>query len=117
LFVAGIDWREQPWIFITANYDKAAALTQFETAAPHLGFQMPPKSKSTKGKAGTRKYGPKASSKVGTAMRRMKKGKLKSGKSGKPVKSRSQAVAIGLSEARKSGAKVPPKKRSHTKSS
>jgi hypothetical protein len=75
---------------------------------------MPPKSKSTKGKRGTRKYGPKASSKVVAAMRRMKKGKLKSGKSGKTVKSRSQAIAIGLSEARKSGAKAPPKKRTRT---
>jgi hypothetical protein len=55
----------------------------------------------------TRKYGKKASSKVGRAMHEMKQGKLKSGKSGKKVKSRKQAIAIGLSEARKSGAKVP----------
>ncbi len=55
----------------------------------------------------SRKYSKKASSKVGRAMHEMKRGKLKSGKSGKKVKSRKQAIAIGLSEARKSGAKVP----------
>ena len=43
-------------------------------------------------------------------MRQFKRGKLKSGRSGKTVKSRKQAIAIGLSEARRSGAKVPPKK-------
>jgi len=42
-------------------------------------------------------------------MHKRKHGKLKSGRSGKPVKSRKQAIAIGLSEARKQGAKVPPK--------
>lgn len=54
-----------------------------------------------------RKYSKKASSKVGRAIHEMKHGKLKSGKSSKKVKSRKQAIAIGLSEARKSGAKVP----------
>ena len=43
-------------------------------------------------------------------MREMKEGKLKSGRSGKKVKSRKQAIAIGLSKARKEGKKVPPKK-------
>jgi hypothetical protein len=57
-----------------------------------------------------RKYGKKASEKVGRAMHERKHGKLKSGKSGNKVKSRKQAIAIGLSEARKSGAKVPKKK-------
>jgi hypothetical protein len=56
-----------------------------------------------------RKYGKKAQSSVKTAMHKFKHGKLKSGKSGKTVKSRKQAVAIGLSEARKKGAKVPKK--------
>jgi hypothetical protein len=55
----------------------------------------------------TRTYSRKASSKVERAIHEMKRGKLKSGKSGKKVKSRKQAIAIGLSEARKSGAKVP----------
>lgn len=56
------------------------------------------------------KYGPKAQQKVGKAMHELKTGKLKSGSSGKKVTSRKQAVAIGLSEARREGAKVPKKK-------
>jgi hypothetical protein len=60
-------------------------------------------------KSSRKKYGTKASQKVGRAMREMKQGKLKSGKSGKKVKSRKQAIAIGLSEARRAGGKVPPK--------
>ena len=60
-----------------------------------------------------RKYGKAAQKKVERAMHEMKRGQLKSGRSGKKVKSRKQAIAIGLSEARKRGAKVPkPKKRS-----
>jgi hypothetical protein len=58
-----------------------------------------------------RKYGSKASSEVKKAMHERKRGKLKSGKSGKTVKSREQAIAIGLSKARKKGAKVPAKSR------
>ena len=53
------------------------------------------------------KYGPKAQSKVKQVMHEMKEGKLKSGTSGKKVTSRKQAVAIGLNEARKAGARVP----------
>jgi hypothetical protein len=56
-----------------------------------------------------RKYGKKASEKVEKAMHERKRGTLKSG-SGKPVKSKKQAIAIGLSQARKSGAKVPKKR-------
>jgi hypothetical protein len=59
-----------------------------------------------------RKYGSKASQKVKGAMHEMKRGKLKSGSSGKTVKSKKQAIAIGLSEARRSGGKVPAKKSS-----
>jgi len=58
-----------------------------------------------------RKYSKGASKYVKRAMRKRKKGTLKSGRSGKTVKSKKQAVAIGLSEARKKGAKVPRKKR------
>ena len=65
--------------------------------------------------SGKRKYGPAASKRVESAMRRRKKGTLKSG-SGRKVKSRKQAIAIGLSEARKKGAKVP-RKRTGRKSS
>jgi Family of unknown function (DUF6496) len=61
-------------------------------------------------KSGRKKYGSKASQKVEQAMREMKQGKLKSGKSGNKVKSRKQAIAIGLSEARREGGKVPPKR-------
>ena len=60
------------------------------------------------------KYGRSASRNVKSAMRRRKKGTLKSG-SGRRVKSRKQAIAIGLSEARKKGAKVPSRKRSRKK--
>ena len=56
------------------------------------------------------KYGPKASEKVEKAMHERKRGTLKSGGSGKKVKSRKQAIAIGLSEARREGGKVPKKK-------
>jgi hypothetical protein len=56
------------------------------------------------------KYGPKAQEKVEKAVKEMKEGKLKSGQSGNKVTSRKQAVAIGLSEARKAGGKVPKKK-------
>jgi len=59
-----------------------------------------------------RKYSRKASAKVGRAMRKRKKGTLKSGRSGRKVKSRKQAIAIGLSEARREGKKVPPRKSS-----
>ena len=57
-----------------------------------------------------RKYSRKASNKVAKVMRERKQGKLRSGGSGKKVKSRKQAIAIGLSEARRSGAKVPKKR-------
>ena len=55
------------------------------------------------------KYGPLAAKKVEEAVHEMKQGQLKSGKSGKKVTSREQAVAIGLSEAREAGGKVPKK--------
>ena len=56
------------------------------------------------------KYGKSASENVEKAMHKRKKGTLKSGKSAKKVTSKKQAIAIGLSEARKKGAKVPKKK-------
>jgi Family of unknown function (DUF6496) len=67
-----------------------------------------------KKKSSARKYGEAASKSVESAMHREKKGTLRSGKAGKGgvVKSRKQAIAIGLSEARKKGAKVPPVKKS-----
>jgi hypothetical protein len=65
--------------------------------------------KKTARKPTTRKYGPKASAKVEKTMEEMKAGKLRSGGSGKKVTDPKQAIAIGLSEARRSGAKVPKK--------
>jgi Family of unknown function (DUF6496) len=58
------------------------------------------------------KYGKKAAQKVKRAMHERKRGTLKSGRSGKKVTSRKQAIAIGLSEARRAGAKVPRKRSS-----
>jgi hypothetical protein len=58
------------------------------------------------------KYGKKASGKVEKTMHERKKGTLKSGRSGKKVKSRKQAIAIGLNQARREGATVPPKESS-----
>ena len=58
------------------------------------------------------RYGKKAGKTVKSAVHRMKRGTLKSGRSGKTVTSRKQAIAIGLSEARKKGAKVPRKRSS-----
>ena len=62
------------------------------------------------------RYGKKAQSKVKRAMHEMKRGKLKSGRSGKRVRSRKQAIAIGLSEARRAGGKVPSRRSSRTRS-
>lgn len=64
---------------------------------------------ATRKSSGRQKYGKAASKLVESAMRRRNKGTLKSG-SGNTVKSRKQAIAIALSEARKEGAKVPPKR-------
>ena len=63
------------------------------------------------------KYGKKASDKVEKAMHERKEGTLKSGRSGKKVTSKEQAIAIGLSEARQAGGKVPTKKSSSKKAS
>jgi hypothetical protein len=60
------------------------------------------------------KYGKKSQQKVKKVMDEMKTGKLKSGRSGKKVTNRKQAIAIGLSEARKAGAKVPPNPKSRS---
>jgi len=62
-----------------------------------------------------RKYSKKASAKVERAMKKRKAGTLKSGRSGRKVKSRKQAIAIGLSEARAAGAKVPKKRKTAKK--
>ena len=64
-----------------------------------------------------RRYSKEASAKVGRAMKKRKAGTLKSGRSGRKVKSRKQAIAIGLSEARREGKKVAPRKSSKTRKS
>jgi hypothetical protein len=63
------------------------------------------------------RYGRKSRQKVKKAMHERKRGKLRSGRSGKKVKSRKQAIAIGLSQARRAGAKVPRRKGKKRKSS
>jgi hypothetical protein len=78
---------------------KKAAATANKTAAKKV-----PAKKS----GSTRKYSPAAGKSVETEMKAMKKGQLKSGGSGKKVTNPKQAIAIGLSEARKAGKKVPP---------
>jgi len=66
--------------------------------------------KSTAKKSAGRKYSPAAGKEVETEMREMKRGTLKSGRSGKKVTNPRQAIAIGLSKARKKGEKVPTKR-------
>ena len=61
------------------------------------------------------RYGKKASSKVRKAMHERKRGTLRSGRSGKKVRSRKQAIAIGLAQARRAGAKVPRKRSARRK--
>jgi hypothetical protein len=79
-----------------------------------------PTNRSSSRRSGDRRYGPAATKAVTSAMRRRKKGTLRSGKGGAggKVTSRKQAIAIGLSEARKKGAKVPrrPAARSRARS-
>lgn len=80
---------------------------------------MAARKRSSKKKSGGRKYAKRAQKSVESAMRRRKHGTLKRGKKGHggKVKSRKQAIAIGLSEARKKGAKVPRRKKSSRKKS
>ena len=78
---------------------------------------MAARKKSSSRKKSKRKYSRKSGRKVERAMHEMKRGELKSGRSGKKVKSRKQAIAIGLSEARSEGDRVPAPKRSRKKSS
>lgn len=66
--------------------------------------------KTTKKQVSTRKYSPASQEEVKKEMRKFKKGTAKSGKAGVPVKSREQAIAIGLSKARAKGEKVPKKR-------
>jgi hypothetical protein len=84
--------------------------------SPHSGGDQMAAKKGGRKSSGRRKYGKAASKRVESAMRRRKKGTLRSG-SGRKVKSRKQAIAIALSEARQKGAKVPRRKSGRKKSS
>lgn len=79
---------------------------------------MPAKKKTTSSTSSKRRYGATAAKKVAKTMHERKHGTLRSGGSGKKVTSRKQAIAIGLSEARRAGGKVParPKRKSRRKS-
>ena len=79
-----------------------------KTAAKKHTKKAASKKTAAKKSSSTRKYSPSASKDVEREMKAMKQGKLKSGRSGKKVTSRKQAIAIALSEARKEGKKVPP---------
>jgi len=70
---------------------------------------------ATRKKSSSRRYGKKAGEKVKRSMEELKRGTLRSGGSGKKVTSRKQAIAIGLSEARRAGGKVPSPKRATKK--
>lgn len=89
---------------IAAKKTAAKKVAAKKTAAK----KSPAKKTAAKKGADTRKYSPSASKNVETEMREMKQCKLKSGRSGKKVTNPKQAIAIGLSEARKAGKKVPP---------
>jgi hypothetical protein len=78
--------------------------------AHFMGFRGTPFARWWREVTHMAKYGQKASEKVERAMHERKRGTLKSGRSGKKVTSRKQAIAIGLSEARRAGGKVPRKK-------
>jgi hypothetical protein len=78
---------------------------------------MATRKKTSRKKTGSRRYGKKAGRKVQRSMEEMKAGTLRSGRSKKKVKSRKQAIAIGLSEARRAGDKVPPARKKSSKKS
>jgi hypothetical protein len=92
-----------------AKKKTARKTTARKTRAPKKATRKKTTGKKTTGKKTTRKYSKKAGRKVERAMKEMKAGKLRSGRSGAKVKSRKQAIAIGLSEARADGDKVPEK--------
>ena len=86
-------------------HKKSSSHSRSSSSSSHRSSSSSPKKSSSR-----RKYGPKAQASVEREMHEFKRGKLKSGRSGKKVTNPKQAIAIGLSEARRSGAKVPPPK-------
>jgi hypothetical protein len=93
---------------------RAARLEEHGNLNPGERMATTKRKRSSSKKSSGRKYGKAASKRVESAMRRRKRGTLRSGRGGKGgrVKSRKQAIAIGLSEAREKGAKVPRKRTS-----
>lgn len=89
---------------------KAAKKAAKKSTAKKATKRAPAKKAAAKKSSSMRKYSPSVGKDVEREMHEMKLGNLKSGRSGKTVTSRRQAIAIGLSEARKEGKKVPPKK-------
>jgi hypothetical protein len=93
--------------FMTTKKAMAKKSASKKAVSKKTTAKKAPAKKAAK-KSSTWKYSPSASKNVETEMREMKKGTLKSGRSGKKVTNPKQAIAIGLSEARKAGKKVPP---------
>jgi hypothetical protein len=89
---------------------KSAKKSTAKKATKKVASKKAPAKKAAKKSSSARKYSPSAGKNVEREMHEMKRGKLKSGRSGKKVTSRKQAIAIGLSEARKEGKNVPKKK-------
>ena len=109
LFVSYNRLKTEP--HLTAREKKMAVKsTQKKSAAKKATAKKAAAKKAAPRKKSTRKYSPAASRDVETEMKEMKAGKLRSGRSGRKVTSRKQAIAIGLSKARKEGKKVPQKK-------
>jgi hypothetical protein len=89
----------------------------FHSVSPQASWERDVVSPGRKGMTMARRYSRSASKDVERSMRKRKRGTLKSGRSGRKVKSRKQAIAIGLSEARRKGKKVPPMRGSKSKKS
>src|SRR6185437_7762459 len=101
---------------IAVSPDSAASRDSTRRAAAFPGaLHAATSGTTTAGVNPMARYGKKAQSKVKRAMHERKHGTLRSGRSGRKVKSRKQAIAIGLSEARRAGAKVPKKKKSSSR--
>ena len=96
----------------TSTSKKKTRKTSRKTSASKTSARKTSTRKKGSRKKGSRRYGAKASKKVERSMHEMKEGSLRSGRSGKRVTNPKQAIAIGLSEARSEGGKVPRKKRS-----
>jgi hypothetical protein len=98
-----------------AGRTSARKTSSRKTSSRKTGARKTSARKTSSRSSGGRKYGPKASEKVEKVMHERKRGTLRSGGSGKKVTSRKQAIAIGLSEARRAGAKVPSRRSSRKK--